>query len=249
MTMVDVRAIGARYSQLLCAYVADQGEHSLAELAELGREALKIGLPPEEIGDIHQTALLGLAREHPEMAIRDAAEFTSAPLVELLMAYGLAFREQAAKRESLMKDLTAREQLYRQMFMSNQALQLLINPDSWSIVDVNPAACAFYGYAVEELKNMKLSNIFADEPDRLQEILLSADDGGPTHFGRRQRLRSGAIRNVEIFPSNVTVRDRQLLYWIVHDITERKKAEDTIRSMAQTDFLPACQTAASFTIV
>ncbi|WP_373482300.1 PAS domain S-box protein [Acetobacterium sp.] len=57
-----------------------------------------------------------------------------------------------------LKDWMAKNQLattrFDQMFQTHTATMLLIEPESGRIVDANPAALAFYGYALEELKAM-----------------------------------------------------------------------------------------------
>ena len=45
----------------------------------------------------------------------------------------------------------------------------------------------------------------------------------------RHRLADGTIRDVEVYSGPVTIEGRKLLYSIVHDITERKRAEESLR--------------------
>ena len=87
------RRIRDRYYALLKAYVARQEETSLLAAADLGRELVHADFPPEEIGEVHEVAIQRLAQESPHVIAPDAARLTSAPLIEMLMAYGLAFRE------------------------------------------------------------------------------------------------------------------------------------------------------------
>ena len=51
------------------------------------------------------------------------------------------------------------EKIYRQMFEGSRAVKLLIDPGSGELIDANPAAEHFYGYAVDDLKRMKISDI------------------------------------------------------------------------------------------
>ena len=88
-----------KYSELLKAYVGRPAEEYLAAAADLGRELVLADVPPEDIAEIHEEALERLAREHPDITLLDAARLVSAPLMELLMAYGLAFRERLEERK------------------------------------------------------------------------------------------------------------------------------------------------------
>ncbi|MRR37060.1 PAS domain S-box protein, partial [bacterium] len=60
-------------------------------------------------------------------------------------------RTLAALRES--------EARYRSLFTGNHAIMLLIDPDDGSIVDANPAACAYYGIPANRLTRMGISQI------------------------------------------------------------------------------------------
>jgi len=93
------QSIQDRYFGLLKAHVAGPEEEQLALAAELGRELVFKDTPPEEIAEIHEEAIHRLAQEAPEMTLLDAAHLISAPLMEMLMDYGLAFREQLEGRE------------------------------------------------------------------------------------------------------------------------------------------------------
>lgn len=91
-----------RYAQLLheVVFAADplQAEAALAAAADLGREWVRHGVPPEEVADIHAEALLDLAQAHPELRFGEVAGQLTAPLMEAYMAYSLAFRQQLEKR-------------------------------------------------------------------------------------------------------------------------------------------------------
>lgn len=96
------RQVRVRYAQLLNTAVFHPDplavESALATAADLGREWLRQGIPPEEVTDIHHEALMTLAREHPELTLGDVAQHLTAPLMEAYMAYSLAFREQLEQR-------------------------------------------------------------------------------------------------------------------------------------------------------
>ncbi|NIA13613.1 MAG: hypothetical protein GWP08_05985 [Nitrospiraceae bacterium] len=93
------------YASVLKAFVESREESHLAEAAKLGREMVRAGVPPEEIAEIHETALQRLAEEFPDKTLLESAQRISAPLMEMLMAYGLAFREQQDERERLAAEL------------------------------------------------------------------------------------------------------------------------------------------------
>lgn len=234
---MSAKGIGQRYSDLLSRYVATNGEAELEALAGLGREALSLDLPPEEIAGIHTDALTGLAANSMDPAISELIESTSVPLIEILMAYGLAFREETARREAVVEALRSSAELYRQLFHENRVLQLLVDPDDGAIVDANPAAAEFYLAAKADLTGLALTDITADTAETVCKALAKARIEEYGRFVFRHHLSDGSVSDVEVYSSHVTIDGRALLHWIIHDVTDRKKIEEAVRHMAKHDAL------------
>ncbi len=108
------KSISKKYYNLLMAYVAAGEEKYLLEAAELGRELVTMEIPPEEIAEMHEKALVLLAEEAPDMTIIESVRTFSVPLIELLMAYGLAFRERIEAHKQAKKEKTNLEAQLRQ---------------------------------------------------------------------------------------------------------------------------------------
>jgi PAS domain S-box-containing protein len=117
------------------------------------------------------------------------------------------------------------EELYRQMFEKNWAVQLLIDPESGGIVDANQAACRFYGYSLNDLKAKRIADINTLPEKEVVEKMRQAALEKLNYFFFRHQLSSGEIRDVEVHSSPVNIQSRTFLYSIIHDVTERKLAE------------------------
>jgi two-component sensor histidine kinase len=96
--MID-ETIRAKYSILLQSHFTSPQEDHLAQAAELGRELVRADIPPEEIAELHEEAIKRLGAEFPETKLIGTANLVSQPLMELLMAYGLAFRARLDERK------------------------------------------------------------------------------------------------------------------------------------------------------
>ena len=121
------------------------------------------------------------------------------------------------------------EQIYHAMFENTQAIKLLINPDDGSIVDANSAAINFYGYTLQQLLTIRISDIDTLTTQQIKEEMEKAASEKRPYFNRRHRLANGAIRDVEAYSSPIKIGGFNLTYYIIHDVTLRKQAEEALR--------------------
>jgi two-component system cell cycle sensor histidine kinase/response regulator CckA len=138
-------------------------------------------------------------------------------------------KQEIAIRVQAEKELRESEQRYRSLFKNNHSVMLLIDPASADIVDANPAACSFYGWGREELTSMKITdiNILSNEEVFQEMELAQAEERH--HFLFRHRLANDKVRDVEVYSGPIKLRGRELLYSIIHDITDRKRTEQELR--------------------
>lgn len=98
----DRASPGVEYTRLLREYWLRGGEEPLIHAADLGKKLVHDGLPPEDIGEFQQQALTVLGRETPATPLDIVAARLTPPLIEVLVAYGLTFREQTELRYALL---------------------------------------------------------------------------------------------------------------------------------------------------
>jgi PAS domain S-box-containing protein len=125
------------------------------------------------------------------------------------------------------------EQRYRKLFQNHHAVMLLIDPLTGDIINANPAACAYYGYTLKEINGLKISDINIQTSNQIRSEMHLAKSNQCRQFFFKHRLADGQIRDVEVFSGPIFTQDRELLYSIVHDITERKRAERALRESEQ----------------
>lgn len=131
--------------------------------------------------------------------------------------------ETLGEREAL---LTESDQRNRHFFEKNSSVMLLIDPASGEIVEANPAAERYYGYARAQLVGMNISTINTATPERVAEERQKALREERKYFQFSHRLACGELRDVEVYSSPIKTGGRSMLLSIVHDITERRRAED-----------------------
>jgi PAS domain S-box-containing protein len=133
------------------------------------------------------------------------------------------------ERKQAEEILQKSEALYRQMFTSHSAVKMLIDPENGRIVDANPAASEFYGYPLDILKTMRIWEINMLSEAELLLKMKKAISEDRKHFLFRHKLASGDIRNVDVYSVSIDLDDKKLIFSIIHDITERKQAEDALQ--------------------
>jgi hypothetical protein len=138
--------------------------------------------------------------------------------------------------ERLRQRVAALEEQIGGMFAKNGAVKLFIDPGSGAIVAANPAAAGFYGYAIEELVQLKITDLNQLPAELVRRELERARDSQRSSFEFMHRLKSGELRHVEVHSSPCQVDGRQLLFSIIFDITERKRLAE---ELAQTQRMEA----------
>ncbi len=118
---------------------------------------------------------------------------------------------------------------YRRLFENNLAVMLLIEPQTGDILKANRTAQSFYGYQADEMIGMNISVLNMQSINELMNELHSAQSGDRAHFITRHRLSSGEIRDVEVYASTITAGSYTIIHEIIHDITDRKRAEESLQ--------------------
>ena len=108
------------------------------------------------------------------------------------------------------------------MFHQHTAVMLIIEPVSGKIVDANPAACDFYGYSMGELLSLYIENINILPVDEVERQRLNAYQEKKCYFLFPHRLKNGEIRLVDVYSCPISDGERELLYSIIYDVTDRE---------------------------
>ncbi len=118
---------------------------------------------------------------------------------------------------------------YIQLFEANKAPVLFINPDNGEIIDANKAALNFYGYTLEEIKKIFISDINILSKKEIQNEMKLAKEEKRDSFLFRHKLKSNEIRDVEVFSGPLKYENKKILYSIILDVTNKVKAQKALR--------------------
>lgn len=137
--------------------------------------------------------------------------------------------ETALYKHKLDKQLIESEEQYHSLFKNNHAVMLLIDPKTGDIVDANPAATSFYGYSTDKLKKMNITDINILKQKQIFNEMQKAKSQKKKHFIFKHKLANGDIKDVEVYSGTITIKGKDLLYSIIHDITQQTEAEKKLR--------------------
>ena len=132
-------------------------------------------------------------------------------------------------------ELKRREASFRLLFDGNPVPMIVCALDDESILGVNDAAIAHYGYSRAEFERLKIRSLqaFDSEPP------WTADRSSEEQAGRTWKhvKADGALIDLAIYSRELTYADRPAVLLALMDITERKRAEARLAFMAQHDVL------------
>lgn len=151
----------------------------------------------------------------------------------------VVLRREWHRRDCLEDVLRVQRQRFRAMFDTHDAVMLLVEPESGAIVDANKAAARFYRYPLGQLRRMNIEEINCLDAEQVKEERRKALEESRNYFLFRHRVGTGEIRDVEVHSSAIRINGQQLLFSIVHDVTERKRAEEALRASEKQDRLRA----------
>jgi PAS domain S-box-containing protein len=137
------------------------------------------------------------------------------------------------ERKQAEEALRKSEERFRSMFREHVAIMLLIDSETGAIHDANAAAAQFYGYSTERLCQMTIQDINILNAEEIARQRTLAFEGKRNYFIFPHRLAGGEIKTVEVHTSPIAILDKTFLFSIVHDITERKRAEEALRQQTE----------------
>ncbi len=140
------------------------------------------------------------------------------------------FMRDITERKKYHEEIKASEARYRSLI--EQATEgIFISDKNGNYIDVNPSGCLMLGYSREELLKLSAQDLVFEEdvkknPPRVKQLLL----GNIVNYERILKRKDGTAIEVEVRGKKVS-DGRNIIF--VHDITERKRAEEKIRQLSE----------------
>jgi PAS domain S-box-containing protein len=206
---------------------------SLEQVA--GRPVLDVIAPEhqEQFAKMHQRVIAGeqMQFEFEVLGLRGGRRWLETHAVPMEIdgkVMRLAVMRDISERKQIEEKLRESEARFKSMFQKHSAVMLLIDPESGAIIDANRAAESFYGYSLDLLAAMNVSDINMLSPDEIAEEMHKACKMNRSYFIFPHRMASGMVRIVEVHSTPINMQNKSLLFSIIHDITERKQMEEEL---------------------
>ena len=125
------------------------------------------------------------------------------------------------------------DRLYRTLFDLSPDGVMIVDLDSERPLAFNPAAPRLLGYNGEEFGRLRVRDHEANPApmDTIRGFTRVLAEGR-VEFETRYRTKDGGQRDVQVLAQTIEFAGRPALYWIVRDITDRKRAATELRESA-----------------
>jgi PAS domain S-box-containing protein len=139
------------------------------------------------------------------------------------------------ERKQAEQALRSSEERFSKAFRASPEALVISQLSNGLIIEVNDGWRALFGYESAEVlgKTSLELNMFAHPEDRMRAVRLLQERGSLRDFELDIRRKSGEIRHAIMSAEKIETNDTACLLTILHDITERKLAEQALRESEQ----------------
>jgi PAS domain S-box-containing protein len=130
------------------------------------------------------------------------------------------------ERKRAEEALRQSEEKYRQLFEMESDALFLIENATGQILEVNASAVALYGYSRDELLQKRNTDLSA-EPEETRAATQEQRQRIPVRYHRK---KDGTVFPVEITARHLLWQRREAHIAAIRDITERRRAEEALRT-------------------
>jgi len=133
------------------------------------------------------------------------------------------------KSSEIQQQVLEQDTFYKRMFEQHSSVMLLIDQKTNKIINANRSALEFYGYSLSEMKNLHLSDIATRSKNSFIIDNETSFSKRRLYYSSKHITKDNGMRDVEMYSFPVKVRDKRVLFSIIHDVTEKRTNEDNLK--------------------
>jgi two-component system NtrC family sensor kinase len=141
-------------------------------------------------------------------------------------------RHDIEERVQVQKELEASEASYRSIFDAAEDSIFVHDPKTGAIVDVNPKACATFGYTREEFRHLNIGQLGTGERPYTQqdamELIARAYAGEQLRIEWHGRCKDGTLRWHEVFVKRAVIGGKDRILALARDVDDKRRSEDEL---------------------
>lgn len=142
---------------------------------------------------------------------------------------GVGLIEDNTEIYETLENLRESERRYRSIFQKSSSVMIIVDPSNGKIFDANNSAANFYGWSREQLKEKTIFDLNTlPKSEIVQDLNSAREEKGKVFFFRHKKADLSVV-DVEVYCGNIKIHGSEMLHYIVHDISERKRAMSDMR--------------------
>ncbi|MBI5749758.1 MAG: PAS domain S-box protein [Nitrospinae bacterium] len=158
--------------------------------------------------------------------------FMLSPLIKARDELEMQVKERTA-------ELRDNEKRYRSLFEQSPYGIVIVDTETAKAVEFNDVAHNQLGYSREEFAGLRVSDYEAKEkPEETKSHIEKVLREGRDTFETTHKTKEGEIKNIWVSVQKIEISGKPYFYAIFHDITERKRAEEEIKTLK--GLIPIC---------
>jgi PAS domain S-box-containing protein len=140
------------------------------------------------------------------------------------------FLQDTTARKEFENKLIENEKKYRLLFQNNPLPMIIIELDSYSILDVNQSAILNYGYSAEEFQHLRLEDLRLDsEKTKYLNFVKSVDENNFNAGVWTHMKKNGQLMQVEIIAYSMSINSKPCRLILCNDVTDKIKTQEEIK--------------------
>ena len=153
---------------------------------------------------------------------------------KLVRAWGT--QRDVTQQRRIQEALLRSEELYRTVVEQAAENIFLVDVETKRVLECNEAFRDSLGYEEREVEGMTLYDFIVSDPESIDFYVRQILDKGDYAIGERQyRRKDGSLVDVDVNASVVELEGREAMCVIAHDITGRKRVEETLEEVREAE--------------